>query len=914
MSLDDIGGPVSLWVVHEDLRVQERSPQTPTWLRGPLLGVGSFGSVNMGLDLGTGQLLAVKTVDADGPPENVQALENEYSILSSVNSPRVVRCYGADWTVEEGVRRRNLLLEHMTGGSISDLTVKFGGKLDESLVRRYTKDLLEGLRDLHALGYVHCDIKGRNLLLGKEGVKIGDFGAAEKMPFGVQEAARCQEAGPMDSCMASEVGKGNRTSQETQKFSGEDQERDVAEKPPQPFPRESSFGLANCVSLTDKDDAATCDDQDMGVQEVDMDLGSLDSTLGLNEHQEARCPTPSLSPFSASKMHLSCPVSISSTARLALETSLAPRTPVALQECSVPSSSMAAAASPLSPPLPTQKLRGTICWMAPEVVQTSQQSFAADIWSVGCTVIEMATGRVPWNVKDITPCKVLYKLGFTSELPPFPSRLSSEGTDFLYRCLNRNPSLRPSAAELLNHPFISQAFTRPRPVKVPKHSASISASSVAAAAAAAAARNSLTSSPLPLLPPSPHSKKVLSSLKHHKLTNSGPLLKSPRSVLDRTASPWQSANGEATDVNQTRLKAEDCGDEDEGPERTLHRRTLSVPPMAITTEGDGTSFAFALPSPSFTTGEGFTRASSEAQLPNPRRSSRRHSFERPPLSTRAIESIERLTNPSGCTALLTESHGLKWAPPPSPTAVTEGRSLPSNQPSSWSFLSFNQAPFVQGQWLTVRSGSSSMCSTPSNTTPTDSPRCSSDTKRPAGLSLFSEPRRPRVEPPSPEGSRGLEAGMVDARRLDSKGTDEEDEDAEMDGALDALDRHKRQREEEGEADDDEAAEELGRGATAGCHMGKADAAAAVEADVAAATSATAAVTVSDASEQRKAAGKSGVGEAISAVRGEAGGRKEQRQHAQAPGLQEWIGDPIRTLSNLMGGGERRSEAADRPMR
>jgi serine/threonine protein kinase len=99
---------------------------------------------------------------------------------------------------------------------------------------------------------------------------------------------------------------------------------------------------------------------------------------------------------------------------------------------------------------------GTPAFMAPEVARGEAQGPPADVWALGCTVIEMATGRAPWRgVDDVLAAVRL--IGYTHAVPEVPRWLSADAKDFLARCLARRPSDRATAAELLEHPFIASA-------------------------------------------------------------------------------------------------------------------------------------------------------------------------------------------------------------------------------------------------------------------------------------------------------------------------------------------------------------------------------------------------------------------------------------------------------------------------
>nr|ACH99696.1 NPKL3 [Oryza sativa Indica Group] len=99
---------------------------------------------------------------------------------------------------------------------------------------------------------------------------------------------------------------------------------------------------------------------------------------------------------------------------------------------------------------------GTPAFMAPEVARGEEQGPAADVWALGCTIIEMATGRAPWSDMDDILAAV-HRIGYTNAVPEVPGWLSAEAKDFLDGCFERNPSDRSTAAQLLEHPFVASA-------------------------------------------------------------------------------------------------------------------------------------------------------------------------------------------------------------------------------------------------------------------------------------------------------------------------------------------------------------------------------------------------------------------------------------------------------------------------
>ncbi|KFK31118.1 hypothetical protein AALP_AA6G070300 [Arabis alpina] len=179
------------------------------WTLGRILGRGSTATVCIATCHNSDELLAVKSVEL----HRSEFLQREAKILSSLNSPYVIGYRGAETKIESnGVVTYNLLMEYAPYGTLTDATAKNGGRFEEeSMVVKYTREILLGLEYIHSMGIAHCDVKGSNVVVSEKGeAKIADFGCSRRVNTGFESTIMGTPA-----FMAPEVARGEKQGKES---------------------------------------------------------------------------------------------------------------------------------------------------------------------------------------------------------------------------------------------------------------------------------------------------------------------------------------------------------------------------------------------------------------------------------------------------------------------------------------------------------------------------------------------------------------------------------------------------------------------------------------------------------------------------------------------------------------------------
>jgi serine/threonine protein kinase len=143
------------------------------------IGRGSFGCVFSGFDTKLGRPIAIKQMlimDKKKAGSGLDVLELEIDCLSSLTHQNIVAYYGSQ-KVDD---KLNIFLEYVGGGSLETVINEYGS-LSEKIIKKYTKQILEGLEYLHFKKIIHRDIKAANILVNKGVWKVTDFGASKQI-------------------------------------------------------------------------------------------------------------------------------------------------------------------------------------------------------------------------------------------------------------------------------------------------------------------------------------------------------------------------------------------------------------------------------------------------------------------------------------------------------------------------------------------------------------------------------------------------------------------------------------------------------------------------------------------------------------------------------------------------------------
>jgi len=147
---------------------------------GRLIGQGAFGKVNLGLNILTGRIVAVKSFDKNNTKltgDNMKKILYETDLMKKLNHPNITKIL----EMFEDEKYFMIIMEYINGGNLFSF-VKKRRKLSEKTAKFLFRQIILGIKYIHEQNIVHRDIKLENLLIDlNNNVKICDFGIGRKI-------------------------------------------------------------------------------------------------------------------------------------------------------------------------------------------------------------------------------------------------------------------------------------------------------------------------------------------------------------------------------------------------------------------------------------------------------------------------------------------------------------------------------------------------------------------------------------------------------------------------------------------------------------------------------------------------------------------------------------------------------------
>ncbi|CAK85352.1 unnamed protein product (macronuclear) [Paramecium tetraurelia] len=155
---------------------QQKVYKKRDYKKSELIGKGSLFEVYQALDNKTGKLLAIKTVKIQGTKEQnnqlINQLKAEIKLLKQLKHKNIIQYYFTE--ISPDFTYVDIALEYISQGSLRRVLNKI--HLEESNIRIYGKQILEGIQYLHKKNIVHSYIKTSTILVDSEGtIKLSNF-------------------------------------------------------------------------------------------------------------------------------------------------------------------------------------------------------------------------------------------------------------------------------------------------------------------------------------------------------------------------------------------------------------------------------------------------------------------------------------------------------------------------------------------------------------------------------------------------------------------------------------------------------------------------------------------------------------------------------------------------------------------